>query len=113
MTDPRLGEIEQLVQTSTIERNLLGSCLHFDEAAIARHHDVEVDIGVGVFAVVEVEQRDAIDDTDRDGSDRTCERLRETKPLERATRRNVRPGDRGATRATVGLQDIAVEGDGE
>ena len=64
-----------------------------------------------VLRVVEVEQRLAVDDADRDRGDRARERLREPEAVERALRRDVRAADRGAARAAVGLEDVAVEPD--
>ena len=68
--DPGCGEVEQLVEPRAVERHLLGGRLHLDEAPVAGHHDVHVDVGVRVLGVVEVEQRHAVDDADRDGGDR-------------------------------------------
>ena len=96
---------------SRVERHALGRRLHLDEPAVAGHHDVHVDVGGRVLGVVEVEQRLAVDDADRDGRDRAGERLREAEAVERALRRDVRAADRRAARAAVGLEHVAVEPD--
>ena len=70
-------EAEQLVERLARERVALGGRLHLDEAAVAGHDDVHVGVGARVLGVVEVEERDAVDDADRDGGDRVAERLRE------------------------------------
>ena len=75
------------------------------------HHDVHVGLGGRVLGVLEVEERLAVDDPDRDGGDRPGERLREAELVERAARGDVRAGDRRAARAAVGLQHVAVEPD--
>src|SRR5215216_4481610 len=49
----------------------------------------------------EVEERAACHDPDRDGRDRTGHRLREPEAVERAPRRDVGTGDRGAAGAAV------------
>ena len=60
--DPVGGEREQLVERGARERRALGGGLHLDQAAVAGHHHVRVDLGRGVLGVVEVEQRAAVDD---------------------------------------------------
>src|SRR5437868_9032462 len=110
--DPGRREIEQLVEPLALERHLLGGRLHLDEPAVARHDDVDVDLRIRVLRVVEVEERDAVDDADRDRRHRAGERLREAEPVEGAPRRHVGAGDRRAARAAVRLQDVAVEVDG-
>ena len=94
-----------------VERHLLGRRLHLDEPAVAGHDDVHVDVGARVLRVVEVEQRLAVDDADRHGGDRARQRLREAEAVERPLRGDVRAGDRGAARAAVGLEHVAVEAD--
>src|SRR3954447_21250999 len=103
------GEVEQVVESRAVERHALGGGLHLDEAAVAGHHDVDVHLGVRVLLVVEVEERRAVHDADRDRCHRARERLRKTEVIERAAGRDVRARDRGAARAAVGLQDVAVE----
>src|SRR5437764_12621155 len=69
LADPGRGQPEQLVQGFPRERVALGRGLHLDEAPVAGHHDVHVGVGARVPAVVEVEQRRALHDSDRDGRD--------------------------------------------
>ena len=61
---PPIGEIEQSVELSAIERAVLAGALHLDEPPFAAHHDIHVDVGAHVFLVVEIEPRLAIDDAD-------------------------------------------------
>ena len=55
--DPGRGKVEQLVEAGPRERGRLGRRLHLDQAPVARHDDVHVDLGGRVLRVVEVEQR--------------------------------------------------------
>src|SRR5438445_585050 len=112
LLDPGRGELEQLVEPLAVERHALGGRLHLDEVPLARHHDVEVDLGVRVLRVVAVEQRRAVDDADGDGRDRGGEGLHEAEAVERAPGGDVGAADRRAARPTVGLQHVAVEVDG-
>ena len=66
---PLCGEREQVVEVRARERRALGGRLDLDEAAVAGHDDVRVDLGAGVLGVVEVEQRHAVDDAARDRGD--------------------------------------------
>src|SRR3954453_6504489 len=93
VVEPRDGEVEQLVEARTVERHLLRRRLDLDEASVVRHHDVHVDVGVRVLGVVEVEQRDAVDDTDRHRRDAARQRLREAEPVESPARCDVGAGD--------------------
>ena len=56
--------------------------LHLDQA-VAAHDDVEVDLGARVLRVVEVEERLAVDDPERDARDRVGQRLPEAEAVER------------------------------
>ena len=109
LLDPGLRQLEQLVEANAGEGHLLRGRLHLDQPPVAGHDDVHVDLGGRVLGVVEVEQRHAVDDADRDRGDRPRQRLREPEPVERATRRDVGAADRGAARAAVGLEHVAVE----
>src|SRR5438067_7225326 len=104
-------QVEQVVEPFAVEWDALRGRLHLDESPVTRHDDVEVDVGARVLDVVEVEQRLAVDDANRDGGDRARERLRETEAVERAPRRDVGAADRGAASAAVRLQHVAVEVD--
>ena len=54
----------------------LGGALHLDEAALAGHHHVHVDLGARVLRVVEVEARQRVDDPHRDRGALVGERVR-------------------------------------
>src|SRR4051795_3232896 len=62
LVDPTGGEVEQLVEPLAGERDLLSGRLHFDEAPVAGHDDVDVDVRVRVLRVVQVEQCNVLDD---------------------------------------------------
>ena len=68
--DPPLGEAEQLVERGARERRALGRRLDLDQAALAGHHDVGVDLGGRVLGVVEVAERPPVDHADADRGDR-------------------------------------------
>ena len=72
--DAVLGEREQLVEVGAGQRRALGGRLDLDQPALAGHHHVGVDLGARVLGVVEVEQRDAVDDAAGDRGDRAGER---------------------------------------
>ncbi len=114
LADPRLREREQLVEVGAGERRALARRLQLHEAAVAGHHDVRVDLGPRVLAVVEVEQRHAVDHPARDRRDRARQRAALEQPLRAQPRagerqRDVGAGDRRAAGAAVGLQHVAVE----
>ena len=60
-------------------------------------------------AIVEVEHRLALDDSDRDGADRVGQRLPEAHVVERPPRSDVGARDRRAAGASVRLDDVAVD----
>ena len=107
---PLAGEVEQLVEPSRARTGALGGRLHLDEAAVAGHDDVHVDVGAS---------------SPRSSRGRAAARRRRCRPRPPPTesvsaferpkrssaraRRDVRAGDRGAARAAVGLEDVAVE----
>ena len=117
LLDAGLGEREQVVERGARERRALGRRLHLDEAAVAGHDDVGVDLGGRVLRVVEVEQRRG----------RRPSRTRPPRPTAVSGSRSSRPaveqlrageverdvgaGDRRAARAAVGLEHVAVEVD--
>src|SRR4051812_23101058 len=107
--DPAGREIDQLVQLLARERVALRGRLHLDEPSVAGQHDVHVRVRRRVLRVVEVEQRDTVNDTDGHCGDRVAQSLREAEAVERAARRDVRAADRRAARAAVGLQHVTVE----
>src|SRR5436305_9363563 len=57
LLDATRGQLEQRVELGARERLPLGGRLHLDEAPVAGHRDVHVDLGGRVLGVVEVEQR--------------------------------------------------------
>ena len=114
--DPALGEAEQLVERGAGERRALGRRLHLDQAAVAGHHHVGVDLGGRVLGVVEVAERPPVDHADADRGDRAVQRhrldrLRVDQLLQRQPQRDVAAGDRRAAGAAVGLEHVAVDVD--
>jgi hypothetical protein len=83
----------------------------------ARHHDVHVGVAGHVLDVFEIAQGRAIDDAHRNRGDRTEDRVgselaRGQQLADCVLRRDKGAGDGRGARAAIGLQDIAVEGDG-
>src|SRR5918995_2562023 len=107
--DPTRCELEQLVEELARERRSFCRCLNLDEAPVARHHDVHVGLRRRVLRVLEVQHRLAVDDPDRHRGDRVGEDAQEAEAVERAVRGDVRTRDRGAARAAVCLEHVAVE----
>ena len=58
LTDTGLGQRQQRIVGSAGEWRAFGGALHFDEPAVAGHHHVHVHVGLRVFFVGEVEQRE-------------------------------------------------------
>ena len=112
-----LGERQQGIQLVAAERMALGGALQFDEAATVVHHHVHVGVAVAVLGVVEVEHRHAAIHPGRHRRDRADDRvpgdlLLRPQPAHRVHQRDIGAGDGGGAGAAVGLQDVAVEGDG-
>ena len=103
------GELEQVVEVRALERRALAGRLDLDQAALAGHHDVRVDLGARVLAVVEVEQRRAVDHPARDRGDARGQRALDAARLQRDRQRDVAAGDRRAARAAVGGEHVAVD----
>src|SRR6185437_1561342 len=60
--DSVLGQPEEVVELAAAERKSLRRALHLDETPGGRHDDVHVDLGAYVLGVVEVEERNRVDD---------------------------------------------------
>ena len=110
------GERQQLVEMGARERRALGSRLHLDQAAVAGHHDVGVDLGNRVLGVVEIEKRPPVDHPAGDRRDRAGQRGARERPVGDQPRtgqrqRDVGSRDRRAARAAVCLEHVAVEVD--
>ena len=106
---PPRAEVDHHVELLAGERLALGRRLDLDEAAVRGHDDVHVRLRGRVLGIVEVEHRPAVDHPDRDGGDLAGQRLREPEAVERPVGGHVGARDRGAARAAVGLEDVAVE----
>ena len=95
----------------------LGRALQFDEAAAVVHHQVHVGVAVAVLGVVQVQHRRAAVDAHRDRGHRAVDRIAldlvaRLQPVHRIHQRHVGAGDGGGAGSAVGLQHVAVQGDG-
>src|SRR6185369_3781651 len=84
--------------------------LDLDQPAIAAHDDVHVHVRGRVLAVVQVEERLAADDPNRDCAD-TLHRSRKSLALRGAGERDPGAADSGRPCPAVRLDDVAVEPD--
>src|SRR5262249_40709498 len=62
--DAFVREAHQRVERAAIEGLSFGGALQLDEAAVARLHEVHVDLGLRILLVGQVEQSRAADDSD-------------------------------------------------
>ena len=95
----------------------LRGALHLDDATIFGHHHVHVGLGGGVFDVLQIADCLPFEHADGDGCDHLLERALFDQPLlhhpvQRIHQRHAGPGDGGGTGTAVGLQHVAVNGNG-
>ena len=110
--------VEQLVQRRAWEGGALTGSLNFHQRAGIGGHDIHVDLGTRILFVRKVETHSSVHDADADGRYATRDGLWVGEQVGGAqVRHGVDQGHvcprhcRGAG-ATVGLEDITVEGDG-
>lgn len=115
--DSLFGEGQLAVEFCPFERFAFGGPLDFYEFADTRHDDVEVDLGLAVFGVFEIEEGFSVMDADTDGGDVRLEdgavRFGEQgfDRLERVEEGDEASGDAEGARPAVGFEDIAVDVD--
>src|SRR3954464_15573719 len=68
------SESEQLGKCGVSERITFSGALDLDKLAAIGHHDIEIHIGRGVFAVIEIEQRNPANYSDTHGRDMAAHR---------------------------------------
>jgi len=61
LADARLGQVQHGIQFGTAERRPFGRALDFQQPSLAIHHHVEIHRRPAVLAVIEVQQRPAVD----------------------------------------------------
>ena len=89
---------------------------NLDDAAIARHDEIHVGIGLGVFGVIEIEHRLALKHAAGNRRDMILQwiarhHLARLHPGNAVIKCDPGPCDRGGSRAAVGLQHVAVDRD--
>src|SRR5690606_3417327 len=97
-----------------VERTALAAPLDLDDLAGPGGHDVEVDLGLGVLGVVEIDGHLAGDDADADGRELVPQRplvelALEDQPVGGVVERGIARDDRGAARAAIGQQHVHVD----
>jgi hypothetical protein len=114
LLDAGSGEVERTSRLAALQ--MRPGIRALDETG-GVHDDVHVRFRFRVLGVIEIEHRLAAKDPDRhgrhltvDGAARDLAALDEPRGRER--QRDVAARDRGRARAAVGLQDVAVDGDG-
>src|SRR5579875_413552 len=112
--DAVAGQVEKVVEPRSIERFTFGRSLNLDEQPTARLHHVEVDLGLAILSIFEIEPRLAIDDTGTDGRYRRAKRHswelpRLHQPIQRETQGDVGAGNRGGAGTAVGPEHITIE----
>jgi hypothetical protein len=91
--------------------------LDLDERTAVVHDDIHVGFGLGVFRVVEIQHRDAADNTNRNGGHLSMQRVRRDQAALHqrfacSSHGDVAAGYGGRPRSAVRLQDVAVDSDG-
>ena len=99
------------------ESCFFAAALDFHELAFFGHDDVEVDGGVSVFGVVQVEEGFAFVYSSADGGDELSEgKIFEFSGVHEAVESDgdgdATAGDGGGAGSTVGLEDVAIEPEG-
>jgi hypothetical protein len=110
------GKDQDLIECGRQERMTFGRALDFDKGVGIGHDHVEVHIGAGVLAVIEIEHRHALDHSGADRRHLAAERvLAESllldQPADREGQGDIGAGDRRAPGATVRAEHIAIEDD--
>jgi len=115
--DAGLGEGDELGELGVVEGELFGGGLDFDELPCPGHDEIHIDFGGGVFFVAEVEQGDALVDADAGGGDVIAQGgFFEDAGFEELTdgdaEGDIGAGDGSGAGTAVGLDDVAVDGEG-
>ena len=110
-----LREIEHRIHLLAAEGVPFGSTLHFDKGAAFVHHYVHIGLGIGIFGVVEIEHRGAIEYPHRYRGEMAMQRVLLDQFLcpemgHCIGQRHIGTGDRCGTGAAIGLDHVAVEG---
>ena len=110
------GVSDHLRQLLLVEDLVFSSRLDFDELIAGGHDEVHIDVGAGVLFVAEVEQYFPVDNSDANRGHKILERNRRERSrvhqlFQRQAQRDESARDRRGARASVGLDDVAVDPD--
>lgn len=109
------GENQQFLQVFVAKRPTLRSPLKLYKPPGSRQDDVHIDFSLRIFGIVEVRHGNAVDDSDADRRDAVDNDFSDFQPLDRSNciaESDEATGNAQGARSAVGLQDIAVDGDG-
>ena len=115
--DTLVTQVEQSVETLAVEGRLLAGTLEFDHLTRIGGDEVHVDLGVAVLGIIQVEQGVAVDDAHGNGGNLARERdalefARLDPHGKGVVQRHPGAGNARRTRAAIGLDHIAVDGNG-
>ena len=110
------GQVEHGVKGLSVEWFALGGALHLYELAFVRHDHIHVDVGVDILGVAEVEHRRPADYACADGGEAAVDGVLRQKAAPRKfvhgeSEGDHAPGDAGAARPAIGVNDVAVDVD--
>lgn len=114
--DPFFGKFGHFRHALLRKRGLFGGRLHLDDQSLARENEVCIGLRLGVFGIIEVENRLAPVDTAGDCGDlifqhAILDHVARAHPLKAIVQRNPRAGNRGGSRAAIRLKHVAVHHD--
>src|SRR5690606_13901096 len=119
--DALFGQGGHGIQLAAAERVALGGALQLDEAAAVVHHHVHVGVAVAVLGVIQVQDRHATVGADRHrdhGADHgrapaaLLDLAAAYQQFDRVHQRHVGAGDGGGAGTAIGLDQVAIQGDG-
>ena len=114
LVDAGVGEVEEFVELRG-KRAALAGPLDLDQSAASEADDIDVDVCRRIFGVIEVEDRLAVDDPGTHGGDTILDDRRSGLSPEWRRRASAiatnAAGDRGRSRAAVGIEHIGVHVD--
>lgn len=115
--DAAFGQADQLLQLLLVERRFFAGALDFHEPVFTGHDDIHVDVGSNIASVVQIQARQPIDDPHADCGDGIRQgvsvwRCAAEDGVDRIDQSDHPAGDGRGASASIGLEHIAVDGEG-